>query len=301
MAPTPCRPFVRSTLRGAFTLVELLVVIGIIALLISILLPALSKARDSAANTKCMSNLRSIGQAFAAYVVDSKGYGIISVFSDRNAAGQSMSRFWFASFDANQPVGSRWNWKEGYLNRYVQTRPLTECPALSTEIGRLVNEPDVPQVSYGYNNQTSYGINTTGGPEKILKFAQVKKPNETVAMVDAAAINSSGLVYSYQNPPPFLQVGAAKQINAPSFHGRHAGKGNVLWYGWHVTTEAPYVSSEPANYTASQQPRIPQYVNQKIGWFTPVKKSDFPDAQFMTETRANYYYYLNKRTLDQAN
>src|SRR5688572_14108756 len=67
------RIFTQGPARGrGFTLVELLIVIGLIALLISLLIPALSRAREQSNRVKCMANLRTLGQAMFLYAANHK-------------------------------------------------------------------------------------------------------------------------------------------------------------------------------------------------------------------------------------
>ena len=69
--------------RRAFTLIELICVIGIIAILIALLLPSLITARESARSLKCLSTLRQLGTAFHSYAAEQRGY--LEVFAKAGA------------------------------------------------------------------------------------------------------------------------------------------------------------------------------------------------------------------------
>jgi prepilin-type N-terminal cleavage/methylation domain-containing protein/prepilin-type processing-associated H-X9-DG protein len=98
---------------GGFTLVELLVVIGIIAVLIGILLPALNKARKTSQQAQCSSNMRQITAAMLTYINDNRGVLPPAMISDNNHATK----------DASNPYLDGWFWAAELVNQHYISAP----------------------------------------------------------------------------------------------------------------------------------------------------------------------------------
>lgn len=199
--PQPSQNFTRC----AFTLVELLVVIGIIAVLISVLLPALNKARAQANFTKCMSNQRQLLIGLQMYVGDNKGTfpggAIMLNGTKRNNAGADGPV-------ASNPFSLNQNESEGaiWLSRYVkgsELAPLMFCPSDTNEKNMYSNPPGVSGVrrtSYRYSQtmyftpEIIYGQNITGIDQRPQKITAVKYPANKAVIADIDNYHARGRV-----------------------------------------------------------------------------------------------------------
>jgi prepilin-type N-terminal cleavage/methylation domain-containing protein len=141
----------RKAAGRGFTLVELLVVIGIIALLIGILLPALGKARESANRTVCLSNIRQLGIGVLMYCNDNYGYFPTCAFPTTTGYVQYPDDWLF--WEANR------NLDDSAIARYVghgeKLKSLLRCPSDDYESHKAMMGISPGQGPYPY----SYGIN----------------------------------------------------------------------------------------------------------------------------------------------
>jgi prepilin-type N-terminal cleavage/methylation domain-containing protein len=132
-----------SGFTPGFTLVELLVVIGIIAILVGVLLPALNKARHQATQVKCMAQMREINTAFMEYAANNQGALPPLVTADDGASNHYIGPFLFPDHRGDCFLSP-------YLGKFNQQ--MFVCPELAG------NVPSTPWVS-GTDGYYSYQAN----------------------------------------------------------------------------------------------------------------------------------------------
>jgi len=216
-----------TRLRG-FTLVELLVVIGIIALLVSILLPALNKARTAAITTQCCSNQRQLVQAVYMYLQANAGYAPIDDYVDPviNPLNSSQHVRWHCRSLLGQFIGNRSRWSGDGKN----TTTVIYCPLVA-------QSASTDNLGIGLTMRSGSRIaHSTGGasPAPQVKFAAVRSPSRFIVFAD---IPSNGYLwekYYFDEGSPFNALGSgATGANGMVLY-RHGDRAAVAFADSHV-------------------------------------------------------------------
>jgi prepilin-type N-terminal cleavage/methylation domain-containing protein/prepilin-type processing-associated H-X9-DG protein len=176
---------------GGFTLVELLVVMGVLAVLAGLLLPVLARVREQARQSTCLSQLRQIAQAHLMYVQD-WDERLTPWYVSRLPTPQASSMFPFVTWpprdDAAGPV---FFWTE-YLQPYLRSTALLHDPGI-TPVGP---SPGIRLADYAL---CTWGSGGWGTPEKPhwcwagphMTLAAVRRPAETAHVMDGVTTTQS--------------------------------------------------------------------------------------------------------------
>jgi prepilin-type processing-associated H-X9-DG protein/prepilin-type N-terminal cleavage/methylation domain-containing protein len=210
--------------RLGFTLVELLVVIGIIALLIAILLPSLSVARENAKSVQCLSNLRQLAIAANLYCDRNRGSYPIAQYVDAQPTQVIFYNWDFTTTrDAMAGVATV---EPGLLWAGDASAKVQQCPSFDGKSNTLKD----PYTGYNYN--TSYIGHGQGETiEAPAKASQVRDSSHCALFGDGQWQGGADKFMRSPFPSPGDALGIARYAGTQGF--RHRGRSNVVFCDGH--------------------------------------------------------------------